>query len=77
MEQEKVAKLLFQNNFILYLEKVSLELFLIHQLVIRYVEIIASKFNFLSAFMYVIALLITIMVATFLHELKTRRIPHG
>lgn len=72
-EKNNIVRVLFQNNFILHIGNVSLELFIIHQLVIRYVEVIARKQNFLSSFKYVIAFLITIMVATVLHEFMTRR----
>lgn len=77
MEKEQVSILLFQNKLVLYLGRISLELFLIHQLVIRYVETIAIKLNLMSSFMYIVAFLITIIVATVLHELKLRRMPVG
>lgn len=77
MEKKHVSILLFQNKLVLYLGKISLELFLVHQLVIRYIETFANKLNLMSSFMYIVAFLITIIVATVLHEFKLRRMPVG
>ena len=77
MEKEHVSILLFQNKLVLYLGKISLELFLIHQLVIRYIETFANKLNLMSSNVYIVSFLITIMVATTLNEFKRRRMPIG
>lgn len=77
VEHEQFCRFLFQNRYVLFLGKISLELFLIHQLVIRYVEVFARKLNLFSPYMYIIAFLITILVATVLHYFKIRRMPNG
>lgn len=66
---------LFQNRFVLYLGRISLELFLIHQLVIRYVETFARKLCLISPNVYIIAFLVSLIGATVLHAYKFRRIP--
>lgn len=66
---------LFQNRFVLYLGRISLELFLIHQLVIRYVETFARKLCLMSPNVYIIAFLVSLIGATVLHAYKFRRIP--
>lgn len=72
-EQERFSKVIFQNKFVLFLGKISLELFLIHQLVIRYVEVCARKLNLFSPFVYIIALLITVIGASVLYSIKVER----
>ena len=72
-EQEPFSKVIFQNKFVLFLGKLSLELFLIHQLVIRYVEVFARKLNFLSPCIYIIVFLITVIGASVLYSIKVGR----
>ena len=76
-ENNNIAKVLFQNKLVLYLGRMSLELFLIHQLVIRYVETLARKLHLMSTNMYSIAFLISVIGATALHSIKLRRAPKG
>ena len=73
IEQEQFSKVIFQNKFVLFLGKISLELFLIHQLVIRYVEVFARKLNMLSPYIYIIAFFITVIGASVLYSIKMER----
>lgn len=75
IEVEKIDILFFQNKIVLYLGRISLELFLIHQLVIRYVRVFANKLQLMSSYMYIIAFVITIMAASALYKCKLRRMP--
>lgn len=60
----KIIDTVFSNKVILYIGKLSFELFLIHQLVIRYVSVIFNKLlNYNGLFIYVSALLISILCA--------------
>ena len=72
MEQEHISRVLFQNKYVLFLGEMNLELFFVHSIVIRYVEVFARKLKFVSSSMYMIAFLITILSATILHKLKFR-----
>ena len=63
LERERITKVIFQNQIVLYPGRISLELFLVHQLVIRYVEAFARKLNLMSSSMYIVAFLITIVAA--------------
>ena len=73
-EQEPISRVIFQNKYVLFLGAISLELFLVHQLVIRYVIAFARRIDVMSSFVYLIAFIITILTAKLLYNIKTWRI---
>ena len=73
-EQEPISRAIFQNKYVLFLGAISLELFLVHQLVIRYVIAFARRIDVMSSFVYLIAFIITILTAKLLYNIKSWRI---
>lgn len=76
-ENNNIVRVLFQNKLVMYLGRLSFELFLIHQLAIRYVEVFAEKFHLISPNMYIIAIIVSVIGATVFHEFKLRRMSNG
>ena len=63
-EASKIISVVFSNRIIQHIGNISFEIFLIHQLVIRYLTIIFDKaFDYHGVFIYVIALVISIICA--------------
>lgn len=60
--KSKVIIFLFQNSIILFIGSISFELFLIHQLVIRYMQVLCGKLEIeISILHYIIAIWIAVL----------------
>lgn len=62
--ESKTVTVLFQNSIIVFIGKISFELFLIHQLVIRYMQVLCGKSGInVGILHYMIAILTAVLVA--------------
>ena len=61
---QKINKWVFENPMVVFIGNISFELFLLHQLVIRYVETICSKVGLdRNVAIYVVAIIVAIIIS--------------
>ena len=61
-----IASNIFSNKFIVFIGEISFEFFLIHQLIIRYLNFINKHIHF-GNYMYLIAFCLTVCMAYYIH----------
>ena len=72
--RSKLFACLFKNKIILFLGSFSFELFLWHQLIIRYLTAISNKINVeIGAWIYLIAFAISISTSVVYHEILNKK----
>lgn len=69
----KIIKVVFSNRVILYIGNLSFELFLFHQLIIRYLSFISSKFfHYNGAIIYILAFPFSLLSAELWKNVEKR-----
>lgn len=70
-DEIKAKSSLFTSRFFVFLGDISFELFLIHQLIIRYFSIIVHRLGFkMNEYIYIIAIFISIFVSVILNKMN-------
>lgn len=74
-ENSMVIKKIFQNKYIFFIGNISFEIFLVHQLIIRYLENISWKIGAKGSFyVYCMAFIITVIISYVYHKDKDKMI---
>lgn len=62
-----VVNVIFSNRFIIFIGEISFEFFLVHQLIIRYLNYV-NKYIHIGNCVYLVAFLLTLWLATYIHK---------
>lgn len=68
--KERRLTILFENRFLVFIGNISFELFLVHQLVIRYYSVLYKKFlgSDIASWSYIIPLCISVLLAEIINR---------